>query len=98
MFSRSQVDQLWSILPAYYVILFAAARGFKDIRLDIMAFIISVWGARLTFNFAYVTINANVYSTIFSKNRHIRVYKYLPLFWLLMLVMTTNNRQLSISY
>src|SRR5579862_5691311 len=48
----SQVDRLWSILPPLYVAFFAAQAGFRDPRLDLMAALTALWGARLTYNFA----------------------------------------------
>ena len=48
----SQVDRLWSILPAVYVIGFAATVRFRDLRLDVIAVLVTLWGARLTYNFA----------------------------------------------
>ncbi|MBU6244976.1 MAG: DUF1295 domain-containing protein [Actinomycetales bacterium] len=48
----SWVDRLWSILPAAYIVVFAWAAGFSDVRLNVMAVIAVLWGARLTFNFA----------------------------------------------
>ena len=48
----SWVDRLWSILPAAYVVVFAWAAGFADPRLNVMAILAVLWGARLTFNFA----------------------------------------------
>jgi steroid 5-alpha reductase family enzyme len=49
---HSWVDRLWSIVPVVYVWIFAAAAGFADARLDVMAGLVTLWGARLTFNFA----------------------------------------------
>lgn len=49
---NSWVDRLWSIVPVVYVWVFAAAAGLADIRLDVMAGLVTLWGARLTFNFA----------------------------------------------
>jgi steroid 5-alpha reductase family enzyme len=49
---NSWVDRLWSIVPVVYVWIFAGAAGFTDARLDIMAVLVTLWGARLTFNFA----------------------------------------------
>lgn len=49
--NNSQMDKLWSILPAVYVWVVAYKGGF-DPRLVIMAVLATVWGARLTFNFA----------------------------------------------
>lgn len=46
---------MWSLLPPFYTILFALARDFTDVRLNVMAVIITMWGARLTFNFWYAT-------------------------------------------
>lgn len=47
----SWVDRLWSIVPVVYVWIFAVAGGF-DPRLTLMAILVTLWGARLTFNFA----------------------------------------------
>jgi steroid 5-alpha reductase family enzyme len=49
---NSWVDRLWSIVPVAYVWVFAIAAGLADIRLDAMAALVTLWGARLTFNFA----------------------------------------------
>ncbi|MEP6478711.1 MAG: DUF1295 domain-containing protein [Rhodoglobus sp.] len=49
---HSWVDRLWSIVPVAYVWVFAAFAGLADIRLDVMAVLVTLWGARLTFNFA----------------------------------------------
>jgi steroid 5-alpha reductase family enzyme len=48
----SWVDRLWSIVPVVYVWIFAAFAGLADVRLDVMAVLVTLWGARLTFNFA----------------------------------------------
>ena len=49
---NSWVDRLWSIVPVVYVWIFAISTGLTDARLDLMAAVVTVWGARLTFNFA----------------------------------------------
>ncbi len=49
---NSWVDRLWSIVPVAYVWVFAIAAGLTDVRLDVMAGLVTLWGARLTFNFA----------------------------------------------
>src|SRR4051812_21163216 len=49
---HSWVDRLWSIVPVAYVWVFAAFAGLADIRLDVMAVLVTLGGARLTFNFA----------------------------------------------
>jgi steroid 5-alpha reductase family enzyme len=49
---HSWVDRLWSIVPVVYVWIFAGAAGFGDARLNIMAGLVTLWGARLTYNFA----------------------------------------------
>ncbi|HWM34091.1 MAG TPA: DUF1295 domain-containing protein [Pseudolysinimonas sp.] len=49
---NSWVDRLWSIVPVAYVWVFAIAAGLADVRLDVMAALVTLWGARLTFNFA----------------------------------------------
>jgi len=48
----SWVDRLWSIVPVVYVWIFAAGAGLADPRLDVMAILVTAWGARLTYNFA----------------------------------------------
>jgi len=49
---HSWVDRLWSIVPVVYVWVFAGSAGLQDTRLNVMAGLITAWGARLTFNFA----------------------------------------------
>ena len=49
--NNSQMDKLWSLLPIAYTWVIAA-RGGMDTRLVVMAVLATVWGARLTFNFA----------------------------------------------
>ena len=49
--NNSQMDKLWSILPIAYGWIIAAKGDFKP-RLLIIAIIITLWGIRLTFNFA----------------------------------------------
>ncbi|CAN5309955.1 DUF1295 domain-containing protein [soil metagenome] len=49
---NSWVDRIWSIVPVVYVWVFAIAAGMSDVRLDVMAGLVTLWGARLTFNFA----------------------------------------------
>ena len=48
----SWVDRSWSIVPVIYVAVFAGFADFTNARLDVMAALVFVWGARLTFNFA----------------------------------------------
>ena len=50
--TNSWVDQLWSIVPVIYVWVFAGFAGLTDGRLNLMALLVTLWGARLTFNFA----------------------------------------------
>ena len=47
----SWVDRLWSIVPVMYVWVFTISAGMQDARLNIIAVLVTVWGARLTFNF-----------------------------------------------
>jgi steroid 5-alpha reductase family enzyme len=49
--NNSQVDKLWSIVPIYYVWHMAAVGGFTD-RMVLMAVLVTIWGVRLTYNFA----------------------------------------------
>ncbi|MBB2975148.1 steroid 5-alpha reductase family enzyme [Microbacterium endophyticum] len=51
----SWVDRIWSIVPVAYVWIFASASltaGADSARLLIMAALVTLWGARLTVNFA----------------------------------------------
>ncbi len=47
----SQVDKLWSIMPAPYVWIVAYYSGFEP-RIVLMALLVTVWSVRLTYNFA----------------------------------------------
>lgn len=47
----SQVDKLWSIMPPVYVWIMAYIAGFQPRQL-IIAGLVTLWGVRLTFNFA----------------------------------------------
>jgi steroid 5-alpha reductase family enzyme len=47
----SQVDKLWSIIPLVYTWYMAYASDFNS-RLTLMAIVTTIWGARLTYNFA----------------------------------------------
>ncbi len=49
--NNSQMDKLWSIMPIAYAWVIAA-KGGMHIRLVLMAILITIWGARLTYNFA----------------------------------------------
>ena len=49
--NNSQMDKLWSLLPIAYAWVIAAMGGMKP-RLLIIAIFVTVWGIRLTFNFA----------------------------------------------
>ena len=49
--NTSQMDKLWSILPIAYIWVIAIKGGFT-LRLIVFAVIITLWGIRLTFNFA----------------------------------------------
>lgn len=49
--NNSQMDKLWSILPEVYAWVIAV-KGNMNPRLVIMAVLATVWGARLTYNFA----------------------------------------------
>jgi steroid 5-alpha reductase family enzyme len=48
----SWVDRSWSIVPVVYVWIFAGFAGLANARLDVMAVLVTLWGVRLTFNFA----------------------------------------------
>lgn len=47
----SWVDRLWSVVPAFYVLHFASSAGF-DARTTAMAALATLWGLRLSYNFA----------------------------------------------
>ena len=49
--NNSQMDKLWSVLPIAYTWIVAALGEFRW-RLIIIAVIVTLWGARLTYNFA----------------------------------------------
>ncbi|MFM1894830.1 MAG: DUF1295 domain-containing protein [Crocinitomicaceae bacterium] len=49
--NNSQVDKLWSIVPIYYVWHMTLAGGASD-RMVLMAVLATLWGIRLTYNFA----------------------------------------------
>ncbi len=61
--NHSQVDKLWSIMPVVYAWLICIRSGYEP-RLALMAAVVSIWGARLTYNFArrggYKTISIKV--------------------------------------
>lgn len=48
----SWVDRTWSIVPPVYVGLLAHAADFQDARLNLMTGLTTLWGVRLTFNYA----------------------------------------------
>ena len=51
----SWVDRIWSIVPVVYVWIFASSvitSGQDSARLILMAVLVTLWGIRLTFNFA----------------------------------------------
>lgn len=48
--NNSQVDKLWSIMPIVYTFYFAFATHWNA-RITLMAFLVGVWGIRLTYNF-----------------------------------------------
>ncbi|MCC9144393.1 MULTISPECIES: DUF1295 domain-containing protein [unclassified Arthrobacter] len=47
----SWTDRIWSVVPLAYLWVFAAASD-GDPRVTLMAVLVTLWGARLTFNFA----------------------------------------------
>jgi steroid 5-alpha reductase family enzyme len=55
--NNSQVDKLWSIVPIWYVwqMTFLGFQGYEggfDERMILMAVLVTIWGIRLTYNFA----------------------------------------------
>lgn len=49
--NNSQVDKLWSVVPIYYVWHITAMGDFHP-RMVLMSILVTLWGARLTYNFA----------------------------------------------
>ena len=49
--NNSQMDKLWSILPIVYAWIIVGKTGLNP-RLIVMAILITIWGIRLTLNFA----------------------------------------------
>lgn len=49
--NNSQMDKLWSILPEVYLWIMAVRSGMNP-RIVIMAILATIWGIRLTYNFA----------------------------------------------
>lgn len=47
----SQVDKIWSVVPIVYVWYFAYASDWNE-RIILMAICVTIWGARLTYNFS----------------------------------------------
>jgi steroid 5-alpha reductase family enzyme len=50
--ATSWVDQMWSIVPVVYVWVFAGYEDLTNVRLIVMASVVTIWGVRLTFNLA----------------------------------------------
>ena len=48
----SWVDRLWSLCPPAYCLIVAADAGFASPRLNLMAVLVTLWGLRLTYNYA----------------------------------------------
>ena len=49
--NNSQVDKLWSIVPIYYV-WHMTIMGNMEPRMVLMSILVTIWGVRLTYNFA----------------------------------------------
>jgi steroid 5-alpha reductase family enzyme len=49
--NNSQVDKLWSVVPLFYVWYMTYLGNFTP-RMVLMSFLVTVWGIRLTYNFA----------------------------------------------
>jgi len=49
--NNSQVDKLWSVVPIGYVWYMTIEGGLNE-RMVLMAILVTIWGSRLTFNFA----------------------------------------------
>ncbi|MGE3633678.1 MAG: DUF1295 domain-containing protein, partial [Sandaracinaceae bacterium] len=49
---HSWVDRIWSIVPIGYAVWFASRADFSDARTMVMTALVTLWGVRLTLNFA----------------------------------------------
>ncbi len=70
--NNSQMDKLWSVLPIAYAWIIAIKGGMQA-KLVILAIIITIWGARLTYNFA----RKGAYSIKFWSGEEDYRWKYL---------------------
>ena len=70
--NNSQMDKLWSVLPIIYVFVVMFKGGFK-VRLILIAIVVTLWGARLTYNFA----KKGAYSLKFWQGEEDYRWKYL---------------------
>lgn len=70
--NNSQMDKLWSVLPIVYAFVIMIKGGFK-IRLILIAIVVTLWGARLTYNFA----KKGAYSLKFWQGEEDYRWKYL---------------------
>ena len=48
----SWTDRLWSIVPAVYCLIVAVDLEFQSARVNVMSVLATLWGIRLTFNYA----------------------------------------------
>ena len=68
----SWTDRLWSIVPAVYCLIVAVDLEFQSARVNIMTVLASLWGIRLTFNYALkggYWIGGEDYRWIYLRNR-----------------------------
>lgn len=70
--NNSQMDKLWSILPIFYTWIIAVKGGLQ-IRLVLIAVVVTIWGIRLTYNFA----KKGAYSIKFWEGEEDYRWKYL---------------------
>ena len=49
--NNSQVDKIWSVVPIGYVWFMTYRGGWND-RMILMSILVTIWGSRLTYNFA----------------------------------------------
>ena len=52
----SWVDRLWSIAPAVYCLIGAVDLEFQSARGNVMTVLVTLWGIRLTFNYALICL------------------------------------------
>lgn len=81
----SWVDRMWSTVPVLYAWIYASAAGF-DTRTTIVAALVGLWGARLTYNFArrggYTTIEDYRWPVLRARIKNAVLWQLFSLFFI----------------